>query len=170
MHCLRATHRAARLAAVAVALALASPVAYAQQPSTAAMTTARDIVTITGSAALFDPLISGVIEQAKLLYLQQNPALAKDLNDIAAQLRKELAPRLSELKDEVAKNYATAFNEQELKDLLAFYKSPVGSKLLVEQSKIADSSMRFAQTWANTLSEQVVVRMRDELKKKGHAM
>lgn len=170
MFCLNATQRAARLAMVSAALVLTSPLAHAQQPSAAALTLAREIVAITGSTNLFDPLIPGVIEQAKLLYLQQNPSLSKDLNDIAAQLRKELTPRLSELTTEIATNYATTFNEQELKDLLAFYKSPVGGKLLSEQPKIADSSMRFAQNWANTLSEQVISRMRDELKKKGHAM
>ena len=33
---------------------------------------------------------------------------------------------------------------------------------------MVDSSMKFAQTWANTLSEEVVAKMRDELKKRGH--
>ena len=171
MHFLRATHRAIRVVTVVAGLALVGPVAYAQQqPSAAAMSTAKEIVATTGAISLFDPLIPGVIEQAKSLYLQQNPGLAKDLNDISAQLRKELTPRFSELVDEVAKNYASRFNEQELKDLLAFYKSPVGGKLLSEQPKIVDASLKFAQTWANTLSEQVIARMRDELKKKGHAM
>ena len=171
MHFLGATHRAVRVVTVIAGLALAGPAAYAQQqPSAAALATAREIVTVTGATGLFDPLIPGVIEQAKLLFLQQNPGLAKDLNDISAQLRKELAPRFSELVDEVAKNYATRFTEQELKDVLAFYKSPVGSKLWREQAKIADASLKFAQTWANTLSDQVIARMREELKKKGHAM
>jgi hypothetical protein len=30
--------------------------------------------------------------------------------------------------------------------------------------------MKFAQDWANTLSDQVVGKMRDELKKRGHAL
>jgi hypothetical protein len=170
MHCLRTIRRAARLAAVAVTLVLASPAANAQQPSAAAMATAKELVTVMGSASFFEPLIPGVIEQSKILFLQQNPALSKDLNEIAIQLRKDLMPRFSELSDEVAKNYAATFSEQELKDLLSFYKSPVGSKLLVAQPKIADTSLKFAQAWANTLSEQVVARMRDELKKRGHAM
>lgn len=170
MRFMRAAHRAIRFSTVAATLMLAGPVAYAQQPSAAAMATAKEIVSITGSTSLFDPLIAGVIEQAKILFLQQNPALAKDLNEISVKLRAELAPRFGELVNEVAKNYATRFNEQELKDLLAFYKSPVGSKLLSEQPKIVDTSLKFAQTWANNLSEQVIGKMREELKKKGHAL
>lgn len=169
MRFLQVSRGAIRLATVAAALALASPVAYSQQPSPAAVAAAKEIVAVTSATTLFDPLIPGVVEQSKLLYLQQNPALAKDLNEIAAKLRAELAPRFAELVNEVANNYARRFNEQELKEMLAFYKSPVGGKLLREQPQIVDTSLKFAQTWANSLSEQVTAKMRDELKKKGHA-
>ena len=64
----------------------------------------------------------------------------------------------------------THFTEQELKDLLAFYKSPVGKKLIAEQPTIVDASLKFAQDWANKLSDEVIAKMRDELKKKGHAL
>jgi hypothetical protein len=66
--------------------------------------------------------------------------------------------------------YATSFSEQELKEILAFYKTPSGKKLLTEQPKMVDDSMKFAQDWANKLSDQVVAKMRDELKKRGHAL
>ena len=163
-------HRAVHVATIAAALALAAPAVHAQQPSPAAMAIAKEIVTVTGATTLFDPLIPGVIEQSKIIFLQQNPGLARDLNEISGSLRAELKPRFSELTTEVAKNYASHFNEQELKDLLAFYKSPVGVKFVSEQPKVVEASLQFAQTWANTLSDQVIQRMREELKKRGHPM
>ena len=66
--------------------------------------------------------------------------------------------------------YATYFTEQELKDVLAFYKTPAGKKLIAEQPKVVDASMKFAQDWANKLSDEVIAKMRDELKKRGHAL
>ena len=172
MRFLQATHRVARLAAVAVVLVMVSPMADAQQqqPSAAAMASAKELIAVTGATTLFSPLIAGVVEQAKVLYLQQDPSLSKDLNEISAQMRTDLTPRFSELTDEVARLYATNFSEQELKDILAFYKSPAGQKLLVQQPKVVDASMKFAQDWANKLSDQVIAKMRDELKKRGHAM
>jgi uncharacterized protein len=134
------------------------------------MATAKELITIAGATTLFTPLIAGVVEQAKNLYLQQDPSLAKDLNEIATQLRNDLQPRFTELTDEVARLYATNFTDQELKDILTFYKTASGKKLLSEQPKLVDSSMKFAQEWANKLSDQVVVKMRDELKKRGHAL
>lgn len=170
MRFLQATHRGARWAAVALSLACAAP-ALAQTPATPAATAAaKELITVTGANSIFNPLIAGVVEQAKLLYLQQDPGLAKDLNEIAAKIRADLAPRFNELNDEVARLYTADFNEQELKEILAFYKSPAGQKLLSQQPKVIDSSMKFAQTWANKLSDEVVSKMRDELKKRGHAL
>jgi len=159
---------ARRAAAIAAALLAFGPAAHSQQPSATAMTTAKELVAITGTTSLFNPLIAGVVEQAKLLYLQQNPGLAKDLNEIADKMREDLKPRFSELTDDVAKEYATNFTEPELKAILVFYQSPAGKKLLDRQPKIVDASMSFAQDWANKLSDEVVPKMREELKKRGH--
>jgi len=156
--------------AVIATLVAFIPDALAQQPSATAMATAREIIKTTGATTLFNPLIPGVIEQAKNLFLQQNPGLSKDLNEIAVKIRTDLAPRFDELTDEVAKLYTTHFTEPELKDLLAFYKTPVGMKLISEQPKIGEEGLKFAQEWANSLTDQVIAKMRDELKKRGHAL
>ena len=167
MNAIRVIKHAASVAMVAITLTVA---ANAQQPSAASMSVARELITITGATALFSPLIAGVVEQAKVLFLQQDPSLGKDLNDISTKIRADLQPRFGELTEEVARLYATNFTEQELKEVLAFYKTPSGKKLLNEQPKIVDSSMKFAQDWANKLSDQVIAKMREELKKRGHAL
>jgi hypothetical protein len=167
MNVIEAPKRFARLAAVAVALTAFAPAAHSQEPSAGAMATAKEIVSVTGATALFNPLIAGVVEQAKLLFLQQNPTMGKELNEVAAKMRSDLAPRFDELVNDVARNYATHFTEQELKDVLAFYRTPAGNKLISEQPKVFDASMRFAQAWANSLTDEVIAKMRDELKKRG---
>ena len=81
-----------------------------------------------------------------------------------------MKPRFVELTDEVARQYATNFTEPELKAILAFYQSPAGKKLLERQPTVVDASMKFAQDWANKLSDEVVPKMREELKKRGHTL
>ena len=139
MSVIEAIKNAARPAALAITLAasvrLPSPNNHRRPPCP----TAKELITVAGATTLFSPLIAGVVEQAKVLYLQQNPSLAKDLNEISAQLRTDLQPRFSELTDEVARLYATNFTEQELKEILAFYKTPPGKKLLPNSRR---SSMR----------------------------
>jgi len=170
MSVIQAINRVARQAAIAVALVAFSPAAHSQQPSAAAMATAKQLVAVTGATALFNPLIAGVIEQAKILFLQQDPALNKDLTEVAAKLRTDMAPRFSEVTDEVARLYASHFTDRELKEILVFYQSSVGKKLLAEQTQVIDASMKFAQTWANKLSDEVVAKMRAEMIKKGHKL
>ena len=168
MSVFRTVKHGSRVAVVAAALVATAPAVRSEQPSAAALATAKQLVVVTGTMSLFNPLIPGVIEQAKLLLLQQDPGLAKDLNDIASQMRTDLAPRSVELSNEVATLYASNFTDDELKTILAFYQSPVGKKVLDRQPQVVDSSMKFAQNWANKLSDEVIAKMREELKKRGH--
>jgi uncharacterized protein len=164
-------HPAGRpLAAAMLALALVIPArtAAAQQPSAAAIATAKELITVKGAAAIFQPIVVGVVERTRSILLRTNPMLGKDLGEVAAQLRTEYAPRSAELLDDAAKLYASRFTAQELKEALAFYKSPLGRKLVAEEANVIDQSMKNAQAWADKLSEEVVGKFRVEMKKRGH--
>ena len=158
-----------RAAFVAFGLAVSVGLASAQQqPAPPAVALAKELIELKGSVQLWDAVVPGVIEQAKGVFLQTNPMLGKDLNEVAAKLHNEYGARSAELVNEVAKLYASRFTEQELKDTLAFYKSPLGRKLIVEEPAILDQSMKTAQTWAENLSQEVIAKMRAEMKKRGH--
>jgi hypothetical protein len=139
-----------------------------QRPTPGALAAANELIAIKGVKSLYDPLVVGVVEKAKGLFLQTNPMLGKDLNEVAAGLRSELAPRTAEVMNATARLYADRFTEQELKEAVAFYKSALGRKLLAAEPAIADESVRTASQWADKLSEEVMNRMRAEMKKRGH--
>ncbi len=160
--------RGVRAADVGFSLAMSIGLASAQEPSPSAMALAKELIVLKGSTQLWDAVVPGVIEQAKGVYLQTNPALGKELSDVAAQLRSEYAPRASQLSDQVAQLYAKTFTEQELKDALAFYKTPLGKKIVNEEPKVLDDGFRRIQQWTNKFSEEVMNRMRAEMKKKGY--
>jgi hypothetical protein len=138
------------------------------QPSPDAVNTARQILVLKGGDTMFNALIPGVIEQAKSMFEVQNPMLNKDLRETANKMRADMAPRSAELVTEVAKIYASKFSEQELKDILAFYQSPLGRKVVAEEPRSIDESMNMAQTWSQGLSDEVLTKMRAEMKKRGH--
>lgn len=163
------TCKRARVLAAAFVIACGAGTASAQpSPSPAAVAMAKEVIVLKGATRLWDPIVPGVVEQAKNTYLQMNPMLSRDLNEVSARLRSELTPRLAELVDEAARIYATRFTEPELKDVLAFYKTPIGRKVITEEPKVLDASMTHAQNWANKLSEEVLSKFRTEMKKKGH--
>lgn len=150
-------------------MAWTSP-AGAQEPTAGAIAAAKEYIVLKGGADFYDFVVPGVIEQARSVFLQANPMLAKDLNEVAAKLRAENAKKSGELLNEVAKMYAARFTEQELKDLAAFYRTPLGKKVIADDARFFEQSMTYAQTWANRLTDQVLSQMRAEMKKRGHDM
>jgi uncharacterized protein len=162
------TFKLCRLAlAFALACLVTVGVAKAQQPSPASVELARQVILVKGGNAMFDPVVPGVIESAKNVFLPTNPNLSKDLTEVANQLKREYDGKRAELLNVVATTYAQRFTEQELKDLLAFYKSPLGQKVVIDEPKVLDTAMQRAQDWANNFSEEVISKMRAEMKKRG---
>ena len=140
----------------------------AKQPSASAIAAARELIILKGAQNMFDPIIPGVIESAKNALLPTNPNLSRELNEVSALLRKEFEPKRAELLDEVATVYAQRFTEQDIKDLIAFYKTPLGKKVLTDEPAAVDQSLKRAQEWANAFSEKMFARFSVEMKKKGH--
>ena len=153
------------------ALGLARPAAAqapAAQPSPNAILLAKQIIEIKGVNAMFAPLVRGVIIKVRNQFIQTNFMWAKDLSEIADKLEKEYGPRGSEVIDATARIYASHFTEPELKELLAFYQSPLGRKSVAEEPKITDESMAYAGRWGDDLSVDIINKMRAEMKKRGH--
>jgi hypothetical protein len=80
---------------------------------------------------------------------------------------KKLAGREAEIGDGMAKVYASQFTEQELKDLVTFYKSPLGQKLLTAEPKSIQMSMAYLNQWAQNFAETVNAEFRAEMRKRG---
>jgi uncharacterized protein len=160
----------ARIApAIMLACHLLAGAALAQQPPSAtAIAAARELVELKGGSAMFDPVVINVIEQTRGALLQTNPQLSKDLDAVTTQLRNEFGPKRNELLAEAAKLYATRFTEQEIKDMVAFYKSPLGRKMIAQEPVVLDETFNYVQQWAPRVGEEVMNRFRAEMRKKGH--
>jgi hypothetical protein len=156
------------VALIALVVVVVAGPARAQNPSPASLLIAKQIVELKGVRNMFDPMVRGVVEKAKAMFMQTNFNLAKDLNDVAAILHKDYDSRSAEVIDQTARIYASHFTELELKELLKFYQSPVGKKMITEEPKALDQSMVEAAKYADDLSGQIIERFRTEMKKRGH--
>jgi hypothetical protein len=154
-------------ALLAVWLVCAAP-ARAQEPAAANINLAKELIVLKGGNVMFEPIVPGVIETAKNVLLQSSPMYAKDLNEIAGQLRKEYDPKRDELLTQMARVYAQKFTEAELKELLVFYKSPLGKKMITDEPIVIDQGMSRIQNWASQFSDEMLARMRAEMRKRGH--
>jgi hypothetical protein len=163
------------LVAFVAALACAglSPLAaQAQaQPTPAAVALARDVIVAKGATDMTRPLVLGVIESAKNTFVPTNPNLTRELNDAAKTVNNELGLKAeTDAVNEMARAYASRFTEQELKDLLVFYKTPLGQKVIREEPNAIQDGLKNAQRWADAFAETVMVKIRAEMQKKGHPL
>jgi hypothetical protein len=160
-------------AGLVLGLALAGVPVLAQQPapakpvSPAALAAAREILTMKNVSAMYTYAVPNVVAQTKDALLQANLNYQKDLNEVAVIVAKQLAGREKEIGEGMAKVYASDFTEQELKDLVTFYKSPLGQKLLSTEPKAIQASIAFMNEWARTFAETVNAMFRAEMRKRG---
>jgi uncharacterized protein len=162
-------------AGLAVALALMLAPAVAQTPpaapgkpgSPAALAAAKEILTLKNASAMYAGAVPGLVERTKTTLLQSNLNLQKDLNEVAIIVAKNLAGREKEIADGMAQIYTTEFTEQELKDLVTFYKTPLGQKLLANEPRAIQGSMGYMQAWAQSFSEVINGQFRAEMRKRG---
>jgi hypothetical protein len=153
---------------IVLSLGFAAQSANPPQPSPQAIALAKELIVLKGGHQMFDAVVPGVIEQAKDVFLPTNPNLSKELTEVSGKLKLEYASKNDELMNEVAKVYASHFTEQELKELVAFYKTPLGKKMLTEDPAAIQGGLARAKDWANDFSTQVLGKMRAEMKKKGY--
>jgi hypothetical protein len=165
-------------AGLALGLALAGVPAGAQQPaapaapplkqaSPAAIAAAKEILTMKNASAMYASAVPNLVQQTKDVLLQNNLNYQKDLNEVAVIVAQSLAGREKEIGEGMAKIYANEFSEQELKDLVTFYKSPLGQKLLGTEPRAIQFSMSYMNQWAQAFAEVVNGQFRAEMRKRG---
>ncbi len=165
-------------AGLAMGLALTAIPAEAQQKnapaatplkaaSPAALAAAKEILTMKNASAMYANAVPNLVQQTKNVLLQSNLNYQKDLNEVAEIVAKNLAGREKEIGDGMAQVYANEFTEQELKDLVTFYKSTLGQKLLSSEPRAIQFSMSYMNQWAQQFAETINGQFRAEMKKRG---
>ncbi len=164
------------LAAVVFGLALSGMSAQAQAPKAAAapppppasaIAAATELLAIKKANTVYQGIVPTVIQRTKDAIMQNNLNYQKDLDEVAVKLAAELANRREEIGKAMAQIYATNFTEQELKDLIAFYKSPLGQKFLEQEPKSITGSLAYMNDWAGAFSNEVAAKFRAEMRARG---
>ncbi len=163
------------IAGFAAVLALAGGPAWAQaqtapsnpNPSAAAVGYAKEILAAKSVSNIYRDAIPNLVERTKITLIQANLNYQKDLTDVSLKVAKDFAGREKEIGEEFAKIYASHFTEQELKDLVAFYKSPLGKKSIDQEPQVFASASQFMASWAQKIGEEINGKFRAEMRARG---
>jgi uncharacterized protein len=173
---LGAVMRHAIVAIFAVLLAIGP--AWAQSPQPAPMpapaappaeslAAARKLIQAMKATDQFKALLPVILQGLKPAIVQGRPNVEKDFNTILPVIVDGMSQQVNQLADMLAEIYARNFSADEIHDLIAFYQTPTGQKLLQRQSVVARESMAAGQQWGRQLFGELKQRMDDELRKRG---
>jgi uncharacterized protein len=136
-------------------------------PPASAIAAATELLAIKKANTVYQNIVPTVIQRTRDAILQNNLNYQKDLNEISVKLAGELANRREDIGKAMAEIYATNFTEQELRELIAFYKSPLGQKFLEQEPKSITGSLAFMNDWAGAFSNEVAAMFRAEMRARG---
>jgi hypothetical protein len=145
-----------------------APAAAAAPPTPQQMSMARDVVLYSGIARSFQVVVPQYLDQIGASLTRTRPDLIRDLNVVMEQVKPDFDKRVDEMVDNAARIYAAHLNEQQLKEAAGFFKSPAGVAYVQVQPAMMGDLFPAMQAWQKQMSEDMVTRIRAEMKKKGH--
>jgi uncharacterized protein len=140
----------------------------APAPPADAMQVARELVVVTHATERMRALLPQIMQQLKPAIVQNRPAVERDYDAVVGAAVDVALARIDDLADAIAVIYARNFGVQELRDILAFYHTPTGEKLLEKMPAITQESLVAGQKFGQSVVPQMQQRIIQELRKKGH--
>jgi uncharacterized protein len=142
--------------------------AATQTPPPDAVIAAKELVVTMRAADQLKALFPIIMQQLKPAIVQGRPQVEKDYDAIMPTLVDGMLARSDELVDLMAAVYARNFTAAEIRQVIAFYRGPVGQKFLEKMPAIAQESMAAGQQWGQTVAGEMRGRIIEELRKRGH--
>ena len=159
-----------RLMIIGVMLLFSISTAPAQTPSPEALAVARSLISTMKLTDQYKALLPVILLSIKPAVVQGRAEIERDYDAMAAQIADAYAPYYSSMVDSAASLYASNFTVDELREIDAFYRLPVGQKLLQKLLPITQQSMQIGQDASRKAAEDLRIRFTDLLRQKGHKM
>jgi len=146
-----------------------SPPAAALPPATdEARALAAELARATGMEAR-TAQVMGLMRNSMVELMRTSSHLpAEDVGKIVDEvLLPEMRSRVGELSAAIVEIYATTYSPDELRQLLAFYKSPLGQRLLQLAPRINELTIAAGQAWGRQVGRDAIQNHLEELRRRG---
>lgn len=157
---------ASRLAVAALVLGL-STTAWAEDFAKDHLAAAKTAIEASHVADGLDNILIVVAQQTKGLLSRNDPSHSSQIDAATNAAALELAAKRPELDRQVQEIWAARFTKPELEEIAKFYASPVGQKLSKETGNLVQMSSVAAQVWQQKIGQELLAKVREDLKKQG---
>ena len=150
------------IAATLVALTLAggAPAAWADDASRLRL--AHEVVDLTHAGDNMKAIMPTMAQQMRAVLGQQGNADKAQIDAYVQRFQDRLDQEIPAFTDLVADVYAREFSDDDLTNLLAFYRTPTGQHLLGKQPEIAKGLLLAGQEWGKRVAGEVLADMQKE--------
>jgi hypothetical protein len=161
---------ARRFFVVACLLLFSASVSRAETPAPDAMEAARSLVTTMKLADQYKALLPAIMLSLRPALTQDRPEIERDYDAMMPAITDAFTPYYSAMVDGVATVYATNFTAAELREIEAFYRQPVGQKMLEKLPVISQQALAVGQEIGRKAAEDLRQRLTEALRQKGHKL
>ena len=152
---------------LAIALLCGGPAA-SQSPSPEAMAAARELLATMRMTEQFKAIFPLLMKQLKPAIVQGRPEVERDLDALIPLMQELMDKRSAELTEATAAVYVRNFTVEEMRQLTAFYRQPLGQKLLERLPAITQEALAVGQKFGQSVVGELQGRLLEELRKRGH--
>lgn len=126
------------------------------QDSVSYKSSIKQLMQVSGAEGTF----KGVINQMMIMFRQQHPAVPAAVWDEVDLEMNKIA--IDQIVDLIVPVYQKHLTEEDIRGVIAFYKTPVGKKFAEKTPVITQESMAAGQVWGKTIGENVVRKLREK--------
>jgi hypothetical protein len=139
--------------------------AMSQQAPADALPVARELITVIRATDQFKLIFPTILQSLKPAIVQGRPQIERDFDAMVPVLLEGANSRINEITDQMAGVYARTFTVEEIRQLIVFYRTPVGQKLLEKLPTVMQESMSIGQAWGRRLATDLRDSMVEALRK-----
>ena len=136
-------------------------------PTQAAVSAADKILGDIGVKQSIALVVPGMMAELEANVTRTRPEIKDSLRATLRAIQPEFDQTAREAYDEAATLLASQMSEKELTDVAAFFESPSGKKYVAVTPVFLQKLTDVTTPWRDKLSTDIVVRARQEMKKKG---
>lgn len=164
--------RIATIAAFVAATFFAAPALQAQTlpppaPPAENLAAAQELIQTMRATDQFKALLPTIMANMKAAIVQNRPEMEKNYDTMMPLFTQTANARLNEFTDQLAAVYARHFSIDELHQIIAFYKTPTGQKMIAELPAIAKENMALGQQFGRSVALDIQTRALESLRKHG---
>ncbi|MGO9132879.1 MAG: DUF2059 domain-containing protein [Methylovirgula sp.] len=141
--------------------------AAAPEPSASHLAAARQLVIVSGMSRSFDAAVPHMISQLTSTMSQTRPEIMPDLAAVLKEITPDFDKDTDHMIDRAAHVYAKLLSEEQIKAAITFFTSDDGKKYVQAEPVFFNAVINEMQDWHQEIQDELMTKVRAEMKKRG---